>query len=87
MYAADRGDINGMDKAHRRRWALPLNQRVPLVGVIIDAGHGGNGPGVVYSGVREADVNWTYAWMLREKFIMWSNTRGMRRPQLKERLS
>lgn len=41
VYAVDRGDINGKDKAHRRRWALPLNQRVPLYLAIIDAGHVG----------------------------------------------
>jgi N-acetylmuramoyl-L-alanine amidase len=35
----DRGDANGMDKAHRSRWALPLNARVPVCLVIIDPGH------------------------------------------------
>jgi N-acetylmuramoyl-L-alanine amidase len=70
----DWGDANGMDKAHRSRWALPLNSTIPVVGVIIDAGHGqdrqGKGdPGAVHGGVKEADVNWAYAWMLRSKFV------------------
>ena len=63
-----------MDKAHRSRWALPLNSTIPVVGVIIDAGHGqdpqGKGdPGAVHGGVKEADVNWAYAWILRSKFV------------------
>jgi N-acetylmuramoyl-L-alanine amidase len=70
----DWGDANGMDKAHRSRWALPLNSTIPVVGVIIDAGHGqdpqGKGdPGAVHGGVKEADVNWAYAWILRSKFV------------------
>ncbi|MCL6474502.1 MAG: N-acetylmuramoyl-L-alanine amidase [Firmicutes bacterium] len=73
----DRGHINGMDKAHRMRWALPLNSRVPLVGVVVDAGHSGraSGPGAVgqygvpSKVVYECDVNFVLANLLGAELV------------------
>ena len=74
VYAVDRGDINGMDKAHRRRWALPLNQRVPLYLAIIDAGHGGRDSGTYGRDEQgttyyEKDVNLAYAFTLDAQLL------------------
>lgn len=75
VYVADRGDTNGMDKAHRSRWALPLNQQVPLYLVIIDPGHdrqynsGTHGYDAQGNIHYEKDVTWSYALTLKAQML------------------
>lgn len=45
VLALDKGDTDGTDKAHRKRWAVPLNHKTRVIGVVIDPGHGGRDPG------------------------------------------
>ncbi len=67
----DRGNTNGMDKAHRMRWALPLNARVPVCLVVIDPGHdkeynkGSHGYDAGGTLHWEKDVTLTYAGTLK----------------------
>ncbi len=73
----DLGRSTGRDKAHRDRWALPLNQRLPLIGVVIDVGHSGrqSDPGAVKSYgdppkvIYECDLNLVLARLLGSELV------------------